>query len=77
MALAGGALLLSTVLELIEPATEKTSIAWVALAVLTGAVVFSVLDRLVPRSGARTAAVGFLPRSRWTGSRRTSPSASR
>ncbi len=60
VALAGGALLLSTVLELIEPATEKTSIAWVALAVLAGAAAFSVLDRLVAKKWGSDSGGGLL-----------------
>lgn len=47
VALAGGSLLVSTVLELIEPATRKSSVWAVSLALLAGAAVFVVLDRLV------------------------------
>ncbi len=47
VALAGGALLLSTVLELIEPATKQAALGWVALVVLLGAVTFTALDRWV------------------------------
>ncbi|MBX7450880.1 zinc transporter [Mycolicibacterium sp. 3033] len=47
VALAGGALIISVVLELVRPATEKTSIWAVSLVVLLGAVVFAVLDRWV------------------------------
>ncbi len=60
VALAGGALLLSTVLELIEPATEKAALGWVALAVLAGAIVFSVLDRLVAKKWGSDSGGGLL-----------------
>ena len=60
VALAGGALLLSTVLELIEPATEKTSSWWVTLVVLLGAVVFAVLDWLVARRWGSDSGGGLL-----------------
>ena len=49
VAVAGGALLNSAVLELIDPATEVTSIWWVASAVLAGAAAFAGLDWLVDR----------------------------
>jgi len=49
LAVAGGALLVSAVLELIDPATDVTSIWWVALAVLAGAGSFTALDWLVDR----------------------------
>lgn len=47
VALAGGALLVSAVLELIEPATAKAPLWGVILAVLGGAGVFSALDYLI------------------------------
>ena len=47
VALAGGALLVSAVVELIEPAIEQAPVWSVLLAVLLGATVFSVLDHLV------------------------------
>ena len=47
VALAGGALIISAVLELIEPATRQAAL-WAAFAlVLAGAVVFAALDYLV------------------------------
>ncbi len=60
VALAGGALLLSAVLELIEPATQQTSLAWVALAVLAGAAGFSVLDRAVAEKWGSESGGGLL-----------------
>ena len=60
VALAGGALLLSAVLELIQPATEEASAWWVALAVLLGAAVFSWLDRLVARRWGSDSGGGLL-----------------
>lgn len=47
VALAGGALALSAVLELIEPATDQSSIWAVSIIVLVGATVFACLDYLV------------------------------
>ncbi len=53
VALAGGALIISAVLELTVPATETTSFWIVGLSLLIGAAVFSGLDRLVKaRSGS-------------------------
>lgn len=49
VALAGGALLVSAILELIDPATEVTSIFWVSVSVLAGAIAFTILDREVDR----------------------------
>lgn len=47
VAIAGGALVVSLMLELVEPATRATATWHVALALLAGAAVFSVLDRAV------------------------------
>lgn len=47
VALAGGALIISAVLELIDPATEQTAVWAVCLAVLAGAGMFAVLDKVV------------------------------
>lgn len=47
VALAGGALIISAVLELIDPATEVVAVGYVVLAVLGGVGVFTVLDYLV------------------------------
>ncbi len=49
VALAGGALIISVVLELIEPATEQASIFAVGAVVLTGAAVFTLLDYCVKK----------------------------
>lgn len=60
VALAGGALVISAVLELIEPATEQTSL-WSAFAlVLAGAVVFTVLDYLVDETWGGNRGGGLL-----------------
>lgn len=47
VALAGGALLVSAILELIDPATEVTSLWWVCASVMAGATAFTILDRIV------------------------------
>ena len=47
VALAGGALIISATLELIQPATEKAHVWLVSLAVMVGAAAFSGLDYLV------------------------------
>ncbi len=47
VALAGGALLVSTGVELLDPATEVVSVRVVGLAVMAGATMFSVLDRII------------------------------
>lgn len=60
VALAGGSLLVSTVLELVEPATERTSLWWVVLAVLGGAGTFVVLDRLVAERWGSDSGGGLL-----------------
>lgn len=60
VALAGGALLISAVLELIDPATEVTSIWWVSLATLAGAIVFTFLDRLVDERWGSDSGGGLL-----------------
>lgn len=49
VALAGGALLLSVVSELIDPAIEKSSVWIAAGGVLAGAVTFALLDRWLDR----------------------------
>lgn len=60
IALAGGALMLSAVLELIEPATEHVSL-WAALAfVLAGASVFTGLDYLVDETWGSDSGGGLL-----------------
>ena len=60
VAVAGGALLISAVLELIDPATEVTSIWWVTLAVLAGAGAFTGLDWLVDRRWGSDSGGGLL-----------------
>ncbi len=60
VALAGGALIISVVLELIKPATEQTSI-WAAFAlVLIGAGAFSGLDYLVKKKWGSSSGGGLL-----------------
>ncbi len=60
VAVAGGALIISAVLELIKPATEQTSI-WASFAfVLIGAIVFTGLDYLVKKKGEANQGVGLL-----------------
>lgn len=60
VALAGGALMVSAVLELIEPATENAPI-WAALAfVLVGATVFAGLDYLVKKKWGSDSGGGLL-----------------
>ncbi len=60
VALAGGALMISAVLELIEPSTRAVSI-WAASAmVLAGAVVFAVLDDLIKRRAGGDSGGGLL-----------------
>lgn len=60
VALAGGALMVSAVLELIEPSTHDVSI-WAACGlVLAGAIVFAVLDRLVKSEWGTDSGGGLL-----------------
>lgn len=60
VALGGGALIISAVLELIEPATEQTSI-WSAFAwVLIGAVVFTAVDYVVDEVWGANSGGGLL-----------------
>ncbi len=60
VALAGGALIISVVLELIKPAMEQTA-PWAAFAVvLLGAAVFSALDFLVKRKWGSGSGGGLL-----------------
>lgn len=60
VAVAGGALLVSAVLELIDPATEVTSLWWVALSVMAGATTFTVLDRAVDAKWGADSGGGLL-----------------
>jgi zinc transporter, ZIP family len=60
VALAGGALMVSAVLELVEPATKKAPI-WAALAlVLVGAIVFAGLDYVVKEMWGAKSGGGLL-----------------
>lgn len=60
VALAGGALIISAVLELIEPATRKSSL-WAAFGlVLLGALVFTGLDYLVKQKWGSNSGGGLL-----------------
>ncbi|MBF9034168.1 zinc transporter [Rhodobacterales bacterium HKCCE2091] len=47
VALAGGALIVSVTIELIQPAAEATPLAWLSLTVLAGAAAFTFLDRWI------------------------------
>lgn len=49
VAVAGGSLLVSVVLELIEPATDDAAVWWVGAAVLVGAGTFTAIDTAVSR----------------------------
>ena len=60
VALAGGSLLVSTVLELIEPATHQASLLPALAIVLAGAVVFCVLDWLVKEKWGGNSGGGLL-----------------
>ncbi|MGA8986516.1 ZIP family metal transporter [Aeromicrobium sp.] len=60
VALAGGALMVSAVLELIDPATEVAPLWAVGASVLTGAAVFSALDRQVKRKFGSESGGGLL-----------------
>jgi ZIP family zinc transporter len=60
VALAGGALIISVVLELVEPATKDVPIWAVSLTVLAGATVFVVLDYLVKKKSQDSGGTGLL-----------------
>ena len=60
VALAGGALIVSAVLELIDPATDIAPIWAVAACVLIGAGAFTVLDRLVKKNLGSNSGGGLL-----------------
>ncbi len=60
IALAGGALIVSAVLELIDPATDVAPIWAVAGCVLTGAIAFTLLDRFVKRKLGSDSGGGLL-----------------
>ncbi len=60
VALAGGALMVSALLELIEPATKKAPLFWDLIFVLTGALVFCLLDYLVKKKWGGDSGGGLL-----------------
>ncbi len=60
VALAGGALLVSALLELIRPAVEKNSIAIALAMVFVGATTFTVLDYLVKEKWGSDSGAGLL-----------------
>lgn len=60
VALAGGALMVSAVLELIEPSSRQAPFWAVALLVLSGAVVFAGLDALIERRWGEDSGGGLL-----------------
>ena len=60
VALAGGALIISVVLELVEPATEKAPLWAVCAVVFVGAGVFVVLDRQVKKKWGSGSGGGLL-----------------
>ena len=60
IALAGGALLLSVVSELIEPSIEKSSVFHAMLGVAAGAIVFAVVDYLIDEKWGGESGGGLL-----------------
>ncbi|TPG15256.1 ZIP family metal transporter [Sphingomonas oligophenolica] len=60
IALAGGALIVSALSELIEPALAKTSLLWVTGFVAAGAVVFTIADKLVGENLGEKSGGGLL-----------------
>ncbi len=60
IALAGGALIVSALSELIEPALEKTSLLLVVLSVAGGAIAFTVADKLVATKMGEDSGGGLL-----------------
>ncbi len=60
VALAGGALLVSAILELIQPALEKNSVPIALSIVFTGAIVFTLLDFLVKKKWGSKSGGGLL-----------------
>lgn len=60
VALAGGALLLSVVSELIEPSIAQSSVALAMGAVLAGAIVFTAVDYLIDEKWGDTSGGGLL-----------------
>ncbi len=60
VALAGGALIVSAMLELIEPAIKKSPLLWALLYVFAGAAVFCILDYLVKKKWGDGSGGGLL-----------------
>lgn len=60
VALAGGALMISAVLELIKPASHVAPFWAVSALVLAGAVIFAVLDHLIKERGGGDSGGGLL-----------------
>ncbi|MFB0612180.1 ZIP family metal transporter [Aurantiacibacter poecillastricola] len=60
VALAGGALLLSVVTELIEPSVEETSLLAAVIGVAIGAIVFSVVDYAIKEKMDSSGGAGLL-----------------
>lgn len=60
VALAGGALIVSAMLELIDPATEHASVWWVCAFVALGATVFTVVDYLIDEHWGSDSGGGLL-----------------
>ncbi len=60
IALAGGALIVSALSELIEPALTRTSLIWVAGFVSAGAIVFTIADKFVEKRFGNDSGGGLL-----------------
>jgi zinc transporter, ZIP family len=60
VALAGGALLLSVVTELVEPAMEQASLALALISTLIGAGVFTAVDTLIQKTWGEKSGGGLL-----------------
>ena len=60
IALAGGALMVSAVLELVDPATKVAPLWAVVACVLTGAIAFTLLDKFVKRKFGSDSGGGLL-----------------
>jgi len=60
IALAGGALIVSAVLELIKPATDKANLVWALVFVAVGALVFTGLDYVVKKKWGSDSGGGLL-----------------
>lgn len=60
VALSGGALLVSALLELIHPALTENSISWTLLSITTGALTFTLLDYLVKEKWGSSSGGGLL-----------------